>query len=46
MGVQSANDRELELLGRLHTYSEFLESYDLARKEGFLNINLDLINNN
>ncbi len=43
IGVQSANDRELEMLGRVHTYSDFLESYDQARKAGFQNINLDLI---
>lgn len=43
IGVQSVKDRELEMLGRIHTYSEFLESYDLCRKEGFKNINLDII---
>lgn len=43
LGVQSANDRELSMLGRIHTYSDVLESYELARKAGFQNINLDLI---
>ena len=43
IGVQSVKDRELEMLGRIHTYSEFLEGYDLCRKEGFKNINLDII---
>ena len=42
-GLQSTNDEELKLLGRIHTYEEFLESYSLARKSGFTNINVDLI---
>ncbi len=43
LGLQSANDEELKLLGRIHTYEEFLESYALARECGFNNINVDLI---
>ena len=43
MGLQSADDRELQLLGRIHNFSQFLESYDLARKAGFENINVDLM---
>ena len=42
-GLQSANNEELKQLGRIHTYEEFLESYMLAREEGFDNINIDLI---
>ena len=42
-GLQSANDRELKLLGRIHTWAEFLESFHLARECGFTNINLDLM---
>lgn len=42
-GLQSANNEELKQLGRIHTYEEFLESYILAREEGFDNINIDLI---
>lgn len=42
-GLQSANNGELKQLGRIHTYEEFLESYMLAREEGFDNINIDLI---
>ena len=42
-GLQSANNEELKLLGRIHTYEEFLESYRLARECGFDNINVDLI---
>lgn len=42
-GLQSADNDELRLLGRIHTYEEFLESYRLARVYGFDNINIDLI---
>lgn len=42
-GLQSAQDRELRLLGRIHTFEQFLESFDAARKAGFWNINVDLM---
>lgn len=42
-GLQSVDDEELKLLGRVHTMRQFEESYDLARKAGFQNINVDLI---
>ena len=41
-GVQSANNNELETLGRLHTFEQFMGEFDVARKY-FNNINLDLI---
>ena len=44
IGLQSANNDELKLLGRLHTFEEFLKCYQGARMEGFQNINVDLIN--
>jgi oxygen-independent coproporphyrinogen-3 oxidase len=43
MGLQSSNNRDLKELGRIHTYEEFLTSYELARKLGFSNINVDLM---
>lgn len=43
IGLQSALDGELALLGRIHTYSQFENTYNLARKCGFNNINIDLI---
>lgn len=43
LGLQSAKNAELQMLGRIHTYEEFLESYFLARDAGFSNINIDLI---
>ncbi len=43
IGVQSMNEKELKLLGRIHTVEEFLENYKLARECGFENINVDLM---
>ena len=43
IGIQSFNDSELQLLGRPHTAQDGLLIYELARKSGFKNINLDLI---
>ncbi len=43
MGLQSANEEELKLLGRIHTYKDFLDNYENARKVGFRNINVDLM---
>ncbi len=42
-GLQSANDDELAALGRIHTASEFVDSYLIARNCGFMNINIDLM---
>lgn len=43
LGLQSADDWELNQLGRIHTYQDFLESYQQARQAGFTNINVDLM---
>lgn len=43
LGLQSANDEELRLLGRIHTYHDFLQSYELLRERGIRNINVDLM---
>lgn len=43
IGLQSSEDRELRLLGRIHTWQEFLENYRAARAAGFSNINIDLM---
>lgn len=42
-GLQSADNRELKSLGRIHTWEQFLESFQLARSCGFENINVDLM---
>lgn len=43
LGLQSAVNQELASLGRIHTYEQFLANYQLAREEGFRNINVDLM---
>mgnify|MGYP005755611077 FL=1 len=43
IGLQSADNRELRLLGRIHTWEEFLDNFRLAREAGFRNINVDLM---
>ena len=43
IGLQSADDKELAQLGRIHTFSEFCKTYEAARKAGFTNINVDLM---
>ncbi len=42
-GLQSTRSELLKLVGRIHSYSSFLEAYNLARKVGFKNINVDLM---
>ena len=43
IGLQSADDDELKILGRIHTYDQFLKSYESARVAGFDNINVDIM---
>jgi len=43
IGLQSADDRELKELGRIHTYGEFLKTYQRVRQAGFTNVNVDLM---
>ena len=43
IGLQSADDAELRTLGRIHDFRMFLDTYEMARKAGFENLNVDLI---
>ena len=43
IGLQSADDRELKFLGRIHTFEAFTDTFHMARSCGFENINVDLI---
>ena len=43
IGLQSADDKELKYLGRIHSYDSFLKSFQRARQAGFKNINVDLM---
>lgn len=43
IGLQSADNEELALLGRIHSYEDFLKTYYQAREAGYSNINVDLM---
>ena len=43
IGLQSANDKILKKIGRIHDYKQFEETFFFARKCGFKNINVDLM---
>ncbi len=43
LGLQSAQDEELKALGRIHTYREFLTTWDLLKEKGWDNLNIDLM---
>lgn len=42
-GLQSADNIELKMLGRIHTFEQFKESLSIAEKAGFDNINVDIM---
>ena len=43
IGLQSADDALLSGIGRIHTYSQFLDTLGWAREAGFTNINADVM---
>lgn len=43
IGLQETHNELLKSIGRIHTYEEFIKTYNLARKIGFNNINVDLM---
>ncbi len=43
IGLQSAQNRLLKEIGRIHTLGEFLDTYKMAKEVGFNNINVDLM---
>lgn len=44
IGLQSVKEEELRLLGRIHDFPAFLETYRMAREAGFQNVSVDLMN--
>ena len=42
-GMQSFNNKHLKKLGRIHSAEESYHAFNLARKSGFTNINIDLM---
>lgn len=43
MGLQAVQDDLLKSIGRIHDFNDFKNNFNLARKYGFNNINVDLI---
>lgn len=43
IGCQSLNDKELEVLGRIHRQEDFYRTFQAARDAGFDNINVDMM---
>lgn len=40
---QTMNDKTLQVIGRAHTVQQVIDAYELARKENFRHINMDVI---
>ena len=43
IGLQSTHNNLLKQIGRIHTYKEFEQAYNIVRNIGFDNINIDII---
>ncbi len=43
IGLQSASDRELKALGRLHSFEQFQKTWSDAREAGFANLSVDVM---
>jgi len=43
IGLQSVDESELRALGRIHSYRDFVDTYNRARRVGFDNISADLM---
>lgn len=43
IGMQSSDNNILKTIGRIHTYEDFLQSYNMVREIGFKNVNIDMI---
>lgn len=43
IGLQSTDNKLLSEIGRIHTYEQFLNTYEIVRSVGFKNVNVDLM---
>ena len=43
IGLQTTNDELLKVIGRRHTYNQFLDVYNMCKEVGFDNINVDIM---
>ena len=43
IGLQETNNNLLKQIGRIHTFEDFLDTYNLTKEVGFNKINVDLM---
>lgn len=43
IGLQAIQNSLLKSIGRIHNYEDFIKSYTIAKRQGFKNINIDLM---
>lgn len=43
IGMQSIHENELKILGRIHSYDDFLKAYNMVSDAGINNINVDVM---
>ncbi len=43
IGLQSSNNIILKTIGRIHSFEDFIDTYNLVKEIGFKNINVDLM---
>ena len=43
LGLQSIHENELKILGRIHSFEDFLEAYNLVLSSGISNVNVDVM---
>lgn len=43
IGLQTTDDKILKKIGRAHTFEDFKKAYELVKKVGFENVNVDLM---
>ena len=43
IGLQATRKKTLERIGRIHTFEQFLETYQMAKEVGFSNQNVDIM---
>ena len=43
IGLQSIHENELKILGRIHTFDDFKQTYNAVRAAGISNVNVDLM---
>ena len=43
IGMQTIHDNEYKILGRIHDFKDFINTYNMVRESGIINVNVDLM---